>query len=392
MNIGKQLDREDSSKAKSILEEISKDSFKGIRLQQLQKELLGEGITRNLQSGSTVFLNGPTATNASDVVPFLYFHRTLSIGLCSGCPQVMDPKKLVPFLDRGMISVCLRGSFKKAPAEFQKLVSSYPEFFVGNSSFAVYRNLMGMRSPDKDEEHFCWNCLSKRLNKCAKQAGKFDSKGKTLMTRSSIAYIYDLPLVEANQFVEEVERTVKEPTVENIRELFSSVNFADGLMSAKAFGAGVQLDGDFLGDYPGLAKSLRITAPRDLDLAQYLDFIQEFRGVIAPKIMPKTNDNILSTVSRINTEVEKIQNSNRLLAGYFASRFVSFTPGLISRLLRTGSYGPEGTKGKPIISSRMATLTNTKATILAKYFGTSKEAMHVWTIRRRFENLPAHAS
>jgi hypothetical protein len=389
-DIGKELDREDRAKAKQVYDQFKNETsdIGASKLVQYQRELAGEAMSRNLQGRPTVYMTGSTAKDSSNVVPFLYFYPTLSISLCAGCPQIFEPKVLIPYLDRGLVSVFVRSSFQLAPDEFQKVVASYPEYFLGGESFSVYRNLSATRVvPDSRHwaHHICSSCIGKRLELFNSQADKMDSVINKLLVKSSIGDVVRFPLFEANQIIDVVENAMANPTDENLREMLTAVSLADFLLASKAFGASAQLESEYFGSALSMANSLRISAPAGIGVSEYLDFAEKYRGTLTPGLVAGTPKGMLETVRRINTEVDRIQSSNRLLAGYFAFRFILSTPTLMAELIRRGIYGQEGKKEKPIISSRLSTLTKFKGAILSKYFGTSKDAIHVWQIRRALE-------
>jgi hypothetical protein len=376
---GKLLDKRDLA----TIEASEGSDLYGVDIDKLRTTFLGKVTAANLKRGTTL-LTGPDAEVPVDVAPFLYFYPTLSLQICPHCPQARNPSLIEPFLERGLVSVFMIGRFSDAPRRFQDVAFEYPELFVGPHSYSKYQYYsLNPIDPSEvsHENHYCHQCIHEKLDPHRARLDRLDPGTRDTMGRT-LTGILSLPTPSAGKFADMFIKILDNPNPKAARQLRTTVALADYLASAKALGAVPQVGSGFLGKSKLFLRALRIYHPSKIDLAGYLSFVNDFRGMLSQEDVPSSEDDILDRVTRINEEVVKIQTSKRLWIGEFVSRLAYDLPSLFLRVLTQGSYDWEGMKGVSIPHSRSSWPSRVGAKILARYFAVSNLGVRVWQIRK----------
>lgn len=380
-NYGELLDKMDHERWNSP----GGDEFFHASSETLRSTYFGDVINKMFQKSVTL-LSGHTFDLPNNFAPFLYFHDSIAVEICPGCPPAENPQTLKPYLDRGLITVFATSHFSNYNPEFQKLAYNYSEYFVGRSSYFIFKqyslNEHPMHKP-VSEGGECIHCTA--IDKTNSALDKLSDSNKAYF--SNIAnYISGIPTIEVVSATDLFLDTISKPTPESIRELDTTVNLMYYLSSSNSLNAMPQVDSKFLNSSELFLEPLRISHNEEIDLEQYLDLVKDFKGTLSPEIIPKNKDKILSQVIKINEEVNKIQSSNRLPLADFLSNIVMALPSVITRIATQGTYGAEGTYQEPLKNFKSERFSEIKTKILSKYYGVSKTGIQIWNIRRKLES------
>ncbi|MCW4042308.1 MAG: hypothetical protein NWE90_01125 [Candidatus Bathyarchaeota archaeon] len=383
--LGELLDKEDAERAETTGKQF--DEMFGVEVKKLQERFLGKTVANNLRKGQNVLLTGIEARNPSNVVPFLYFYPMISLQICPHCPQAHDPSLLMPFMEKGFASVFLIGPFSQAPKRFQELAFEYPESFVGPKSYSKYQYFsLNPVEPGRTthENHYCYQCVEEKLSPHVHKINRLDDHMRDTMGRT-LTGILKLQTPMAEKFAERFVMTLQRPTPQSVNRLRTSVILADHLAGAKSLGAVPQMDSDFCEKSQLFLRGLRIYNPRGIDLREYLNFLDKFRGFLSSEAVPQTMDDILGRVIQLNEEVSKIKTSKRFQMGLFVSEIVQDLFSLFTQVITKGVYSWEGAKGTAMSKLGSSRSVKIEAQILSKFFGVSKTGIHVWQVRRSLE-------
>lgn len=381
LNYGKILDKLDSEK----VAQLTKNDIIESSARELKEKLFGKVIAR-IHDKNTTLLSGPTTPNPNNIVPFLYFHNSVSLQICSGCPQVQNPSILKPFLDRKLISIFLIDQFSNTPPEFQKLASEYPDLIVGKKSFYNFKSMiLNKDSPASPvhENHHCVGCsIREKIDTNWDKVKKLKGQKRHDMMRIA-GILADIPIPPAENAADLYENTLKKPTIQSIRELDTTVNTMYYLSSSTALGATPQIDSRFIELPEFFVDSLRISHNQTANLEQYLDLVNNFRGTLSPELISSNLEKILSKVISINEEIYKLESSKKLKIGMFLSKFALDVPSILTRILTQGTFSFEDSYKSALKDYKSTRLSEIKSNILSKYFGISKEGIQIWEIRKK---------
>lgn len=381
LNLGETLDKFDFER----VEQLTKDEITESSIHELKEKLFGRVITR-LHDKNTTLLSGPTTPNPNNIIPFLYFYNSVSLQLCSGCPQVQNPSVLRPFLDRKLMSIFLISPFSDSTPEFQKLVSEYPDLVVGHRTYYNFKSFVlnkGTTAFPTHEHHHCVGCsIQEKIGSNWSKVKKL--KGSTRHDMMRIAEILKgIPIPPAENAADLFVNTLKKPTLQSVRELDTTVNTMYYLSSATALNATPQIDSRFIELPKFFADSIRISHNSNANLEQYLDLMKDFKGTLSPTLISSNPAKILSQVVTINEEIDKLESSKRLTIGMFLSKFSLDIPSILTRILTQGTFSFEDSYKSALKNYRSSRLSEIKSKILSKYFGVSKDGIQVWKIRKK---------
>jgi len=382
-NIGRLLDIQDYEKAVPL----GKKDYFSKNINQLREICMGKVIAK-MHSKNTTLLSGQSGSNILDFAPFLYFHDSVILDLCPGCPQAVDPTLLEPYLERGLATVIARTSYQNYNDEFQNLASTYPECFVGPCSFVIYLLFtLNDEFPHSPGSEFCLQCSIRDKMKAIKpQIMKMKKYNRELLGDMT-AVIENMPVLDAESAVDLLIDTVNKPTPHKINELESTVNLMSYLTNVNGLKSIPQFNSDFLGKTDLLLKGLRINHRTEIDLEQYLDLVKSFKGTLPHVIIPKNKEKILSKIIEINEEVEKIQSSKRATLASFFTAFIPNMASVLTRVVTQGTYGAEGVYKKAVSDYKSPRLTKIKSKILSKYYGVSEVGAQIWQIRQKIKKI-----
>ncbi len=351
------------------------------------REIYFGGVINKMFKKSTTLLTGHTFDLPNNMAPFLYFHNSIAIEVCPFCPMAENPNLLKPYLDRKLIVVFATAHFENYNPEFQKLAYTYPEFFVGRSSYFIFKQYSLNDHPTHkpvSEGGECTHCTAvDKINSTIKTLPDSDSNKNYLSNIGS--YISGIPTNDVVSATELFLDTIDNPTEESIRELDTTINLMYYLSSTKSLNAIPQLDSKFLDSSELFLNPLRISHNQEMNSEDYLDLVMDFKGTLSLEILPKDKDALLPQVLKINEEVDKIQTSNRLPLSDFLSNLVMAIPSVLARIATQGTYGAEGTYQQPLKNFKSGRLSEIKTKILSNYYGVSEIGIQVWNIKRKLE-------
>ena len=377
---GKLLDKQDED---SVVKEEDYEELHHASKTTLANKFLGRIISKQLSKKGTLF-TGPQWEDPKSMVPFLYFHNSLSLQICPQCPQAKDPSLIRPFIEKGLISVFMLGRFSDAPDEFQKLAFEYPEYFVGPRAYYRYRyfsmNLDPSHMSIENHTHYCAKCISEKI-----EPYKVNLTGVTDEIKRELDHIeFQLitnPIPMSEELTDLYIDTIKNPDINYLEELHNTTNLLHHMTASYSLHSTPQINADFLNSTDLFVKPLRLDYDPNIDLNQYLELVHDFKGTLDPDIIPKNPEKILSITTRINEEVEKIVTSKRLPLGNFLSTFILDAPLILSKIIGEGTYGFEGSYKSALTNLKSPRLSEIKSNILSKYFGVSKSGIQIWQIR-----------
>jgi len=378
---GKLLDKQDEER--SPVEEDDHEELHYTSKTTLANKFLGKVISNKLLKKGTLF-TGPQWEDPKIIAPFLYFYNSLSLQICPKCPQAIDPSLIRPFIEKGLISVFMLGRFSDAPYEFQKLAFEYPEHFVGPASYGSYRyfslNIDPSHMSIENHTHFCASCISEKIEPYKVNLTGVNKKIKRELEHIESQLLTN-PIPMSDELADLFIDTLKNPDESYLEELHNTTNLLHHMASSHSLHTTPQVNANFLNSMELFVKPLRLNYDPNIDLNQYLELVQDFKGTLDPEIIPKNPEKILSVVTKINEEVEKIETSKRLPLGNFLSTFVLDIPLVLSEIIAGGTYGFEGSYRSALNSFKSPRLSQIKSNILSKYFGVSKSGIQIWQVR-----------
>jgi hypothetical protein len=385
LNYGQTLDKLDSER----VDQLTKEDIIESNSRELKEKLFGKVITR-MHDKNTTLLSGPTTPNPNNIIPFLYFYNSVSLQLCSGCPQVLDPSMLRPFLDRKLISVFLMDTFSNTTKKFQELASEYPDLIVGHRSYYNFKSMILNKDSTAfpaHENHHCVGCsIREKIGTNWNKVKKLKRPIKHDMIRIADILV-DIPIPPAESAADLYVSTLKKPTLQSVRELDTTVNTMYYLSSATALNATPQIDSRFIELPEFFVDSLRISHNPNANLEQYLDVVKGFKGTLSPELILSNHEKILSKIVTINEEIDKLESSKRLMIGMFLSKFALDIPSILTRILTQGTFGFEESYRSSLKNYHSLRLSEIKSNILSKYFGISKEGIQIWEIRKKISSI-----
>lgn len=379
-NLGKDLDKDDLAKCTSLGDLFASGEADS---EKVERALFGRLAVRKLKAGSTMF-PGPLATDPTEVLPFLYFDKTLVFELCPGCPQTRDFSLISPLLENGALLVFMTGPFERAPPDFQKLVAEYPECVVGRRSYDTYRRLISNPIDPQHpshEFHYDPGQVIDMLEPHTQDLENLPTDLRSVMERD-LAGIVGIPSGAAIDFANEYLEILRNPTLEKASQLASAVALTYYAASADALGTTVQVNQDFIGRLGLLTGGLRIRSPIGLSPKDYLEFVLGFAGRLGKSIVPYERSEVLERAREINAEVDKIQHSKRRGVADILTKSYRWLPALTAWIVTKGSIGIEGVPSPPIRKRTTSHLSKAAVAIMARYYQVSANSVRVWQIRR----------
>ena len=352
-------------------------------IETLREKFFGN-VIKKMHDKHPIILSGTTGDIETNLAPFLYFYDSIILHICPGCPQAIEPKKLEPFLKRGLVSVSLSSDYSDYFPEFQELAFRYPEYFMGPEAMAVFKMFRVNESPPHSREDDCISCsVRNKLTPYSDQISQMGEDGE--MLGGAIRSIEDniVPVSEyaADLFIE----TINNLTPNSLRELTVTTNLIDYMTATNALKCTPQFNSDVLGKIDFLLKPLRINHIPELDIEQYLEIIQNYKGTLPPSLIPNKKEKVIPQVMKINEEIEKIESSKRRKLESFVTDFVPDMASILSRITTNGTYGAEGISTKALKNYSSPRLSKIRSKILSHYYNVSEVGAQIWQIRKKLD-------
>lgn len=355
----------------------------GLQREKLREIFLGDAVSAGLAQGPSLLLLGPEADDPASLLPFLYFHPSVTIQVCAGCRINRHPEGLIPFLERGLVQIALIDEFARTPARFREVARRFPELVIGPRSYWEYRYYSLNEAPHGGaHRHWCPGCIDETVDPLLPRIDGFTSSIKQPLV-SAVRWIHRIPEHFASVCADRLVEVCDSPSVAAAEELQSTVAMGYYLTSVAALGGVPQASSDRLSAAGGLVDSLRIDTPQGVNIGSFLDVLARYRGTLSAGRIPADPADAVAVATEINGEVARIASSRRaVLHGIFAR----VGPGVASvseQAIHGGTYGAEAARaaGSAIVSTSWG--KRVWASFLAKcYYRVSTDAIQVWQIRR----------
>lgn len=389
MSVGYLLDKDDKERTNRIHFGYYAQSD----LSKIREELLGRTISTHLLDEKSVLLTGPNITTLEDASAFLFFHKHLSLQLCPRCPPARNPEILKPLLDRGLVSIFMIGPFGRATVRFQNLALQYPEYFIGPHTydalrFGIMQQILQLNKEVKVkghevvlENHYCHQCVYERVRPSLQLIENLEPSLKHKLEVTAHR-IMNLPSPIAEEMAGTLLKIASNPNEKTTKSLGTEVSLSDYFVSCRALGARPQMNNAFLNHAKFFSSALRLKMPTDMNELEYLDIASKYRNRLSAISMEGDELQSLKVSREINEEIDSIYGHGVKL---FLYRFLPLIPSLVIELVRRGTYETEAVAKTRMEIEGSSIYGNMRTKTLARYFGISNAALHVWSIRNELK-------